>query len=315
MAICRSRRSRGPWRRRSGACRRAGSGDEGRPQRQQRSRRRPAGSGGRVFCVRRAGSVRTARIWLRLVGRDDRRPTRPLGRSRRWCSRWPLIRGESSIRRSVCGVHSPPAGVGTPRSFRSVQIGGSARQRGSGAAHSRTIAASVGSDRPPVRRVAEGAAAAAGDLAASASSSCLRGSGGSCRRSPSSPPPRGYERGTGRLGRQVEIAADRAPRRRRPPACRPRRTPPARAAGGGADQGGRRSRPSIVPASRSFSSRRTPAAPGSCTQTRPGRRTAHHRPAALLRQPLAILQLPRSPALALPVRGNPCIDPGPCSHG
>jgi hypothetical protein len=60
------------------------------------------------------------------------------------CSRWPLIRPDISVRRSVCDVHCFPLAETTPRSFRSMQIERSESPARARRAHSRITSASSG---------------------------------------------------------------------------------------------------------------------------------------------------------------------------
>ena len=61
-----------------------------------------------------------------------------------WWERWPAIRGEPSIRRSVCGDHCPPEADGISRWFKSITIERSDSPARKRRAHSLTIAASAG---------------------------------------------------------------------------------------------------------------------------------------------------------------------------
>jgi hypothetical protein len=59
------------------------------------------------------------------------------------CSRWPLMRGEASMRRKLCGDHAPPLAEATSRSLRSRAIERTGSPASSRFAHSRTTAASA----------------------------------------------------------------------------------------------------------------------------------------------------------------------------
>ena len=82
-----------------------------------------------------------------------------------WCSRWPLIRAEMSMRLSVCGVQAAPVTVGTPRWLRSRQRarrGSPARRACCKLTDDRGF---VGADRAAVGLEPEGSSATAGEPA------------------------------------------------------------------------------------------------------------------------------------------------------
>ena len=82
-----------------------------------------------------------------------------------WCSRWPLIRAETSMRLSVCGVHAAPVTVGTPRSVE-VDAEGAEGIAGQGAGCKLTDDRGfVGADRAAVGLEPEGSSATAGEPA------------------------------------------------------------------------------------------------------------------------------------------------------
>ena len=114
--------------------------------------------------MRRSGLESSARIFapsfvLMIPGQTASATTSPL-----WM-RWPLIRGEASIRRRLCGDQAPPLADATPRSFRSLAIDRTGSPASSRFTHSRTIAASADPDRDLVGLVAVRPAAATGDAA------------------------------------------------------------------------------------------------------------------------------------------------------
>ncbi len=90
------------------------------------------------------------------------------------CSRWPLIRADISIRRSVCDVHRFPLPEATPRSFRSTQIERKESPASARRAHSRITSASSGLTVRLSASYPYGRLPPPDTLPAVASSSCLR---------------------------------------------------------------------------------------------------------------------------------------------